>query len=196
MSRDALRAAAALASVGILPTGSVVAAEQAEGGPHGEHAPSVTELLFPAINFAIFVVILVKYVIPALREYLRRRASDIATAAAASRAVLDEAEAAMAAARTRMQRVAAEREAIRSDLVTAATRHAERVRQQAEETGERRLADAGLVAEQERRRALDDVRGEIAALATSLAESRLRATLSGDDQRAFVRQFLGDAPRQ
>ena len=196
MSREALRVTAALAAVGVTPVAALFAAEEAEEGHPGEHAPSVGELLFPAINFALFAVILVKYVVPALREYLRRRADDIVAAAAASRTALQEAEALMAAARARMQGVAGEREAIRTDVVTAATRQAERLRQQAEETGKRRLADAGLVAEQERRRAKDEVRAEIAALATSLAESRLRAALSGDDQRAFVQQFLKDAPNR
>ena len=197
MSRDALRAAAALASLGITTAAPVLAAEEAEDhhGEH-EHAPGLGDLLFPAINFAIFAVILVKYVVPNLRGSLQRRATDITDAAASSRAVLQEAEATMAAARSRMQGVAAEREAIKSDLVTAANRHAERIHEQAEETGKRRLADAELVAEQERRRALAGVRAEIAAGATSLAESRLRASLSSDDQRSFVQQFLKDAPRQ
>jgi len=197
MSRDALRAAAALASLGITTVAPVLAAEEAKEGHHGEHehAPGIGDLVFPAINFALFSVIIVKYVVPALRDYLRRRAGDITEAAASARAVLQEAEAAMAAARARMQGVAGEREAIRNDLVAAATRHAERVREQAEVTGKRRVADAELVAEQERRRALAEVRAEIAAIATSLAESRLRKSLSADDQRTFVQQFLKDAPR-
>ncbi|HEY2387290.1 MAG TPA: ATP synthase F0 subunit B [Candidatus Binatia bacterium] len=197
MSGDALRAAVALASIGITTVAPVLAAEEGaetHGGEH-EHVPGIGDLLFPAINFALFAVILVKYVVPNLRVSLQRRASDITDAAASSRAVLQEAEGAMTAARSRMQGVAAEREAIRNDLVTAANRHAERVHQQAEETGKRRLADAELVAEQERRRALAEVRAEIAASATALAESRLRASLSSDDQRTFVQQFLKDAPR-
>jgi F-type H+-transporting ATPase subunit b len=166
-----------------------------EGHEAGDaHTPSVTELLFPAINFAIFAVILVKYVIPALREYLRRRADEVTTLATESRTALSEAEALIAATRARMTGVGAEREAIRRDLVDSATRHAERTLAQAEDTGKRRLADAALVAEQERRRALHDVRAEIAALATDVAESRLRATLSADDQRGFVREFLKEAP--
>ena len=157
---------------------------------------SVTELVFPAINFALFAVIVVKYVIPALREYLRRRAEDVTATITQADAALADAEALMASTRTRAQAVAAERASICDDLVTTATRHAERLRAQAEETGKRRLADAALVAEQERRRALGEVRAEVAALATELAESRLRGALSADDQRAFVEEFLEEAPRR
>jgi len=100
----------------------------------------------------------------------------------------------MTAARTRASTVATERDGIRRAIVAAATRQAERLRVQAEETGKRRVADAVLVAEQERRRAVQEVRAEVATLATQLAESRLRAALTSDDQRAFIQRFLAEAP--
>ena len=190
MTRHPARIAAALSGVAFVETSPLLAAEEAHDAHHeGAHVASVTDLVFPAINFALFAVIVVKYVIPALREYLRRRAEDVT-------ATITQAEALMASTRTRAQAVAAERASICDDLVTTATRHAERLRAQAEETGKRRLADAALVAEQERRRALGEVRAEVAALATELAESRLRGALSADDQRAFVEEFLEEAPRR
>jgi len=192
----AARIAAALAALGLAEIATPIhAAEEAEEAHHaGEHVPSVTELLFPAINFAIFVAILVKYVIPAMREFLRRRADDVTTAISEAGAALAEAEALVASTRARAQSVAAERASIRDDLVTAATRHAERMSDQADETGKRRLDDAVLVAEQERRRALQEVRADVAALATELAAARLRGALSTDDQRAFVETLLKEAP--
>jgi F-type H+-transporting ATPase subunit b len=194
MRRESLRAAAALSTLGLVPAGPLFASEGAAEEAHHGPAASVSELLYPAINFAIFAVILVRYVVPALREFLRRRAEDIVSAAATSRTLLTEAEALLAVARARANGVASERETIRTDVVTAATQQAARLHDEAEETGRRRLADAALVAGQERRRALEEVRAEIAALATSLAESRLRAALSSDDQRRFVQEFLEDAP--
>ena len=197
MTRHPARIAAALSGVAFVETSPLLAAEEAHDARHeGAHVASVTDLVFPAINFALFAVIIVKYVIPALREYLRRRAEDVTATIAKADAALADAEALMASTRTRAQAVAAERASICDDLVTTATRHAERLRAQAEETGKRRLADAALVAEQERRRALGEVRAEVAALATELAESRLRGALSADDQRAFVEEFLEEAPRR
>lgn len=200
MSHAARSIAASLATIGMAPAAPLWASEEAAEEHHAghaeHHAPSVTELLFPAINFALFAVIIVKYVVPALREYLRRRAHDIAAVVAESHTSLTDAEASIATVRTRAGGAADEREAIRQDVVTSAMRQAERLRAQAEETGKRRLTDAALVAEQERRRALHEVRAEIAALATDLAETRLRAVLSPDDQRGFVREFLKEAPRR
>ena len=197
MSRASRHISAALAAVGVVEAKTLMAAEgvaREAAHHHEEHAPSVTELLFPAINFALFTVILVKYVIPAMREYLQRRAQDVTKTIAEAGAAFADAEAQMNATRARSNVVATERESIRRDLVESATRQAERLREQAEDTGKRRLADAALVAEQERRRALQEVRAEVAALATELAESQLRGALSPDDQRAFVQQFLRDAP--
>ncbi len=197
MSRQAPGIATALAGFALADTRLLFAAEAERGASHESgHAPSVTELLFPTINFAIFAVIVVKYVIPALREYLRRRADDVTAAIAEAAAALGDAESLMTSTRAQAASVDAERASIQEDLVTAATRHAERLREQAEETGKRRLADAALVAEQERRRASQEVRMEVAALATELAESRLRAALSADDQRAFVEEFIKEAPTQ
>ena len=166
----------------------------AAAGHAPAHAPSVTELFFPVINFAMFAVIIAKYVVPAMREYLRRRSDDAASAARESAEALRAAEEAMTIARRRHASLADERASIVRDLVAVATRQAERLQAQVNESGARRLADAALVAEQERRRALAAVRAEIADLATRLAESRLRAALTADDQHGFVRQFLKDAP--
>jgi F-type H+-transporting ATPase subunit b len=164
--------------------------------PHesGHHAPpALGDLLFPAINFAIYLAIVVRYVIPAMREYLRRRRADVVEAEATSTAALTQAERSLSASRERLAGLKSEVESIRQDLLTIATRQAERLKAQAEETGGRRLADASLLAEQERRRALGGLRAELATAAALLAEGRIRGALTPDDQRSFVQQFLKDA---
>jgi F0F1-type ATP synthase membrane subunit b/b' len=173
-----------------------LAAEEGGHAAHAaeHHAPSITELLFPAINFALFMVIIVKYAIPAMREYLHRRHEEVSTAAHDAAAALAEAERGVTTVRGRLASIAAEREAITQDLVAIATTHADRARLHAEEAGQRRVRDASVLAEQERRRALAEVRAEMATRATSLAEARIRGALSPDDQAAFVRSFLQDAP--
>jgi len=177
------------------------AANDATSGAHhdaaahdsGHHVAALNDLLFPAINFSIYLFIVVRYVVPATREYLRRRRADIAQAESEASAGLARAEQAIALSKARLASLAGEAAGIRQDLIAIATRQAERLIAQAEETGTRRLADASLVAEQERRRALAGVRADIAKAATDLAEGRIRAALTPDDQRAFVQQFLKDA---
>jgi F-type H+-transporting ATPase subunit b len=163
---------------------------------HGAHqAPSIGELLFPVINFSIYLAIVVVYVVPAVREYLRQRHAQIVAAADEAKTALADAERALAAATNRLGTIEEECTGLRDDVVATATQQAVRLHEQARASGERRLRDAGLLAEQERRRALGDVRAEIAGLATRLAEERIRAALGPDDQRAFVDQFLKEAPR-
>ena len=156
----------------------------------GHHAPALSDLLLPAINFSIYLFIVVRFVIPAMREFLRRRHSDVIQAESESSAALASAELRVSASKARLGSIAAEANSIRQDLFDIATRQAERLVAQAEESGKRRLADAALVAEQERRRAFGDIRAEVAAQATALAEGRIRSALTADDQRTFVQQFL------
>ena len=157
------------------------------------HAPALSDLLFPAINFAIYLVIIVRFVIPAMREFLRRRRADVVQAESEGSAALARAEQDLAAKKTRLAGLKAEAESLRQDLVAIATRQAERVVAQAEESGKRRVADAAILAEQESRRALGEVRAELAREATNLAEQRIRTALTADDQRTFVQQFLKEA---
>ncbi len=193
MSRRRVREVAVSAAV-LIASVATVAAE--EGGHAEHHAPHVSDLLFPVINFSIFLFIVVRYVVPAAREYLRRRHHDIAKAADDAAAALSSAERALMEVRARLAAVADESETITRDLVTIATAQAARARAQAEEAGQRRVHDAELLAQQERRRALAEVREETAARASAVAESRIRAALSADDQDEFVRRFLEDAPER
>jgi F0F1-type ATP synthase membrane subunit b/b' len=167
-----------------------------EAGAHheaGHHAPGLGDLLFPAINFSIYLAIVVRFVIPAMREYLRRRRADIAQVATESSAALASAEQAVNASKARLASLKTEADGIRQDLVAIAERQAQRLIAEAEDTGSRRLADASLVAEQERRRAGAEIRADIARAASALAEQKIRGVLTPDDQGTFVRQFLKDA---
>jgi F-type H+-transporting ATPase subunit b len=170
----------------------VLASDAGHGGEH--HVPSIADLTFPVINFTIYLFIVFKYLVPALREYLRRRREDVEQLVAGATASLDEAKRALADARQALAAIATETTAIKSDIVAAAETAATRLRAQAEETGRRRVADAQLLAEQERRRAIAELRAEIATLATATAEERIRGALSPNDHRAFVEQFLAEAP--
>jgi F-type H+-transporting ATPase subunit b len=167
----------------------------AHSSAHGEghHAPSINDLLFPAINFSIYLFIIMRYVRPALLEFLRRRHSDVVRGASEAGEALARAEKGIADGRARLAALPTEADGIRRDLVEIAKRQAERLKTEAEETGRRRLADAAVVADQERRRALEGIRAEIAGAATTAAERTIREKLTGDDQRAFVQKFLQDA---
>lgn len=161
---------------------------------HGEHAaPGIGDLFYPVINFGIYAFIMVRYLVPAMREFLRRRGADVGRALTEASDALASAEREAADAKRRLAGFAVEAASIYKDIIDAATIYGVRVREQAEDLGKRRVADAAVLAEQERRRAIGDVRAETAALATRLAEERIRAALSDADQRTFVERFLSEA---
>jgi len=110
----------------------------AEHGEAEHHAPGVGDLLFPAINFVIYLGVIIRFVIPAMRDYLRRRRADIVQSGAESSALLATAEKDLAACQARLARLPTEASGIREDLVAIATRQGERLKAQAEETGTRR----------------------------------------------------------
>ena len=172
------------------------AAASHESAEHEAHDVSLWSLKYPAVNFTIYCIIIFVYVIPAMREGLQRRQSELTSAQSEASEALARAEREVAAKRSQLASLPAEAEGIRRDLVAMAERQAQRLVAQAEETGKRRLADAALVAEQERRRALDEVRAEVARIATGLAERNIRAKLTSEDQQTFVRRFLKDATAQ
>lgn len=168
-----------------------------EAGEHHDdahhHAPALSDLLFPAINFAIYLVIVIRFVVPAMREFLRRRRADVAQAESEGSAALAHAEQGLNERKSRLTGIKAEADGLRQDLLAIATRQGERLTAQAEDSGKRRVVDAALLAEQESRRALGEVRSELAREAADLAEQRIRTALTPDDQRIFVQQFLKDA---
>jgi F0F1-type ATP synthase membrane subunit b/b' len=189
----ALAAPLALTAVAAAEDHHEATAGHGEHHEAGHHAPSLGDLLFPAINFSIYLVIVVRFVIPAMRDYLRRRRAEFVQLEAESGAALTQAQGDLAASKTRLAGLKSEAEGIRQDLVAIANRQAERLKSQAEETGVRRLADASLLAEQERRRAFEGLRADLAGAAANLAEARIRGVLTAEDQRTFVHRFLKDA---
>jgi F-type H+-transporting ATPase subunit b len=196
LSLGCLAALLGIAAPSVIVTVAVAEEQHEQAAVRHEaahHVPTVGDLLFPAINFAVYLAIIVRFVIPAMREYLRRRSADGMQLKAESEAALTRAERDLATSKARLSGLSVEADTIRQDLVAIATRQAERTKAQAEETGTRRLADAKLLAEQERRRALGSLRADLARAATDLAGRRLRDALTADDQRSFVQQFLKDA---
>jgi F-type H+-transporting ATPase subunit b len=168
------------------------AAEHNAGAEHA-HVASLRDLLFPAINFAIYLVIIVRFVIPAMRDYVSRRRSEAVEAASLASQSLAQAERLVATNKQRLARLPTEADEIRRDLVAIATRQGERLVAEAQQGGVRRVNDAKLMGEHERRRALEAIRSETATTAVTVAEQKIRTALTSTDQRAFVEQFLKDA---
>jgi F-type H+-transporting ATPase subunit b len=180
---------AALA-LGIVALASVAFAAAPGHDPH--HAPPISTLLFPLVNFSIFVFILWRYAWPAVRSTLAERRRKIEHEIVAAESAHREARLArdeIEALRARSQQdaaalvasVRAEAEAQAAALVEATRRAAERIRR-----------DALLLATQEQARAAQAIRADVAALVVARAEVIVRERFGTDDQKRAVAAFLSD----
>lgn len=177
-------------ALGIAALASAAFAAAPGHDPH--HAPPISTLLFPLVNFSIFTFILWRYAWPAVRSTLAERRRKIEHEIVASETAHREAKLALGEieglrARSRedaaalVASVRAEAEAQATALVEAARRAAERIRR-----------DALLLATQEQARAAQTIRADVAALVVARAEVLVRERFGEDDQKRAVDAFLSD----
>ena len=89
----------------------------AASGAEGEgHAASVTQLIFPLINFLIFLYLLKRYLLPFAKDYLRSRRAGIAAAVKEAEEAKQRAEALLRDYRSRIVRLDDETREIREAL--------------------------------------------------------------------------------
>jgi F-type H+-transporting ATPase subunit b len=165
-------------------------AEEAAHGHSHEAASPLWPLLFSAINLAIFLWVLARYVLPPVREWVHHRRSRVVQA-------LEEAAAAKAEAlRLREeweQRLAQFNRAV-EEMQAQARQDAERERARVLEAAHKTAAairrDAELAAAYELRHAQELVRADLVRQAVRLAEEAARTQLTADDHQRFVAEFL------
>ncbi|MCW5889390.1 MAG: hypothetical protein KIT14_02435 [bacterium] len=162
-----------------------------EHGAH--HAPQITDLILPAINFALFAALLVWKLRGPIVEYFRERTERIRDALAAGTRARAEAAALEAEIARDLAELPALTSRIRADLRAAAETERDHLVAQGRRTAERLRNDARLLADQEARAALRDVRREVADEAVREATALVRGALGPDDQARFVREFVSSA---
>lgn len=165
-----------------------LASEEAHG--HEAHGIPWGSLLFSAINLAIFIWVLARFVMPAVRQWVQQRRDQV---------VNDLADA--AAAKAAAERLRAEWEARLADLERTTAELRAQAQQDAERERERILAaahaaadairrDAERSAAYEIRRTQQQLRAELVRQAISLAEDATRAQWTPADQQRFIADFL------
>ena len=160
-----------------------------------EHAthPAVGDLLWPALNFAIFVAVLVRFLLPAAVEYFRARAARLREALQAGARARAEAEALRAALKRDLANLPALRAQLRADLRATAERECEELRAHGRAAAEHIRADARLLAEHEFAAARAALSSEVIDEAVRQATALLRQTIRPEDQERFVREFVTGA---
>ena len=163
----------------------------AGGGEHGEgHAASAFDLVFPVINFLLFVYVLKRAGGDAIRRYLEERRAQIIAALEAAAAAKGEAERLHAAVGERLGQVEAEAENLRRDLRASAEVGRGRRLKGASDAVARIKRDAELVADQEVRAAAAALRDETVNAAVAATVALLRRQIKGADQERFLADFV------
>jgi len=174
-------------AIALAAAGAALAAETA----HGEHhAPPISTLILPVINFAIFAFILWRFAWPAIKTTLADRQktvgkqlTDSASALRDARGELESIETLRARSREDGDKLVAE---IRAEadkqagaLLTAARGMADRIRR-----------DAELLSAQERDRAAHAIRAEVADRVVRRAADIVKERFGENEQRRAVADFL------
>ncbi|MFQ5681734.1 MAG: hypothetical protein ACE5HC_00545 [Candidatus Binatia bacterium] len=154
------------------------------------HAASVTQIIFPLINFLIFFYLLKRFLVPLIKEHLRSRRAEVLGLVKEARGGKERAEAAVRDYQRRMARLDEEASEIRETFRTEAEREKSVLLVEARGLAAKIKADADFLAEQEVKVARQQVRREIARLAQSAAEKIIQLQLTSVDHKRLVEEFL------
>jgi F0F1-type ATP synthase membrane subunit b/b' len=161
---------------------------------HGAHvAPSISELLWPAVNFTIFVLLLVRFLRGPVAEYFRARTARLREGLQAGARARDEAAALRAQLARDIENLPAARAQLRADLRTAAEHEGRGLIALGQKAAERIRTDARLLADHEFTTAREALRAEVIDEAVSQATALIRRALQPQDQERFMRDFVASA---
>src|SRR4029077_7873046 len=153
-------------------------------------APSISELLFPLLNFLLYVYLIKRFVIPAVRDFLRSRRQQVVTSIEGATQSKQKAEAMVKDYQGRLARLPQEIQAIELLFKT----EGEREKTKLLEEGQRRVGkikeDAAFLAEQEVKVARQKIREEMAERAETGAKELIQRNLSPTDQSHLVADFI------
>ena len=154
------------------------------------HAPSISELIFPFINFAIYVFLIVKFVLPAVRNYLRSRRQEVLTLVEGASEDKQRIQAVVQEYTGRLSRVDQEIRGIQSSFRDEAEHEKAKLVQDAQRTAGKIKEDAEFLAEQEIKVARQEIREEMATNAATAARDLIQKNFSGADQSRLVSEFI------
>ncbi|MDX6370881.1 MAG: F-type H+-transporting ATPase subunit b [Gaiellaceae bacterium] len=169
--------------------GSVLAAS---GGGSFLVSPSLGLMIWTLIVFAVSVYILKRAAFPRIADALDRRQRAIEDSIDAAEHTRQEADKILAEYRERLREAREQSE----DIVTRARRAADRLEDEAKidaaKTREELMERTRRDIESETRRAIDEIRREVADLTILATEKVARKTLTGDDHKRLIEEALDE----
>jgi F-type H+-transporting ATPase subunit b len=163
-----------------------------EGGGSFLVSPSLGLMIWTLAAFGITLYLLNKLAFPRIAEALDRRRQAIEDSIESAQRAKDEADALLEEYRARLREAREQAE----DIVVRAHRAAENLKDQTKEEASKQreelLAAARRDIEHETRRALDELRKEVADLTVIATEKVTRKSLTPEDHRRLIEDALGE----
>ena len=177
----------------------LIAAAEGGGGAAKEEesgnflvTPNVGLMIWTLIAFGLTLVILRKAAFPRIAEALDKRRKAIEDSIDHAAQVRKEADELLAEYRERLKEAREQAEDIVARARKAADRVEDEAKTSAKQTREEMLADTKREIEFETRRALDEIRREVADLTVIATEKVTRKTLDDDDHKRLIEEALGE----
>jgi F-type H+-transporting ATPase subunit b len=160
---------------------------------HELHEPVVSDLIKPAVNFSLFVALIVYLVRGPIGTFVRDRTARIRAALEAGTKARRDAE----ALRAQLERDAADLPRTKAGMVAEMREIAERERalllERSQQAVERIRLDAKLTAEQEAAAARSELRGRIVQEAIAEAVRLVREAITAEDRSRAIAEFVQSA---
>lgn len=153
------------------------------------HVPSITELIFPLINFLIFAYLIKRFGLPIIRDHLKQRRERLIAAVDAAQKAKAGADGYVRKYQELLKVLDDECERIRAALRAEGERERARIVAEAEESSAKLMADADFLAAQEVKMARQQIRVEMASQAEAAAIRLLQQHMAAVDQDRMVRDF-------
>jgi F-type H+-transporting ATPase subunit b len=174
----------------------LAAAEQAAGGEEESGtflvSPDIGLMIWTLLVFAISLYILKKVVFPRIQEALDRRQHAIEESIDAAEHTRQEADKILAEYRERLAEARTQAEEILTRARKAAEAAEASAVSDAKAKREEMLEQTKREIQAETRRAIQDIRNEVADLTILATEKVTRKTLTDDDQRRLVEEALSE----
>lgn len=168
-----------------------VADAWAAGGAE-HHAPDITGIIFPLLNFLIYAGIIYYFAVPLVRSFLKSRHDEVLATITGAAARKRKAEALVEDYRNRLAMLNQEIESIQASLKAEGERDKARLLREAEGLAAKIKSDAQFLADQEIKAAKHQVFLELAERAKASATDLIRRHLSQADQGRLVEEFIHD----
>lgn len=166
--------------------------EHETGEQHGVTGNQLIGLLFFAINFGLFILLLRRFALPFVKESLHKRKETVVQALSEAKLAQEEAEKVRREYEEKLAGLEAEQEVMRTQALESAQREKERILAEASRMAERARVEAHQIAEREVEQARRMLRKEVAEQAVKIATALIRSRLSPADQSRSVQDLVDE----